>query len=109
MEEREFNKLADAMMVRIEQAVEQCGLDVDYELMSGGIMEIEFPDVGGKIVINRHAAAQEIWVAARSGGFHFRPDPAQPGRWLGTRDGSELLSVLSRCMSEQSGMPVTLE
>ncbi len=108
MEEREFNKLADAMMARIEQALEQCGLDVDYELMSGGIMEIEFMGTGGKIVINRHTAAQEIWVAARSGGFHFSPDPARPGRWLGTRDGAELLSVLSRCMSEQSGTSVTL-
>lgn len=112
MDEREFNVRADAMLAHIEQALENCPLDMDYELLAGGILEIEFPGAGGKIVINRHAAAREIWVAAKSGGFHFRCEPVQAGQWVwvGTRDGVELMAALSRCMSEQSGtgVPVVL-
>ena len=66
--------------------------------------EVEFAD-GTKLVINRHTAAREIWVAARSGGFHFRH---AGGAWHDTRDGSELFAALSRLVSVQGGAPVTL-
>ena len=71
MNESEFNKLADATLAAIEQAIERSGARIDYELQAGGVLELEFDD-GSKMVINRHGVAQEIWVAARSGGFHFR-------------------------------------
>jgi CyaY protein len=58
-----------------------------------------------KIVINRHRAAREIWVAARSGGFHFRWDGAA---WRDTRDGAELFAALSKLVSSQGGAPVVL-
>lgn len=51
-------------------------------------------------------ACREIWLAAKSGGFHFRP---ADGRWVGTRDGEDFYVVLSRCMSEQAGEPVSLK
>ena len=98
----EFDRLADVTFRRIEEALDACG--TDYEMLSGGVLEIEFDD-GGKIIVNRHAAAQEIWVAARSGGYHFRPED---GRWANTRDGEELMAALSRCISEQAGERVTL-
>ena len=68
------------------------------------MIEIEFEN-GSKIIVNRHGAAREIWVAAKSGGYHFRPDG---GRWLGTRDGEELLAALARSVSEQAGVRVEL-
>ena len=104
MEEREFNALADAMLARIEAALEACDIDFDFETKPGGVLELEF-DNGSKIIINRHTAAREIWVAAKSGGYHFR---AEGGRWVGTRDGEELLAAIARCMGEQSGGRVTL-
>lgn len=102
MEETEFNTLAEATLARIEQALDACGADIDYELQPGGVLELEFGD-RSKIIINRHAAAREIWVAARSGGFHFRHDN---GRWIGTRDGIELFEALGRLASEQAGEAV---
>lgn len=102
MEEREFNRLAEAALGRIESALEDCGADVDFEVMPGGVLELEFTG-GSKIIINRHTAAREIWVAARSGGYHFRFDGA---RWVGTRDGVELMTALARLMTEQSGESV---
>ncbi|HWV17517.1 MAG TPA: iron donor protein CyaY [Rhodocyclaceae bacterium] len=108
MEEREFNALADQMLAQIEQSLEACGADIDFELKDGGVLEITCEsDTGGdsKIIVNRHTAAREIWVAARSGGFHFRHDG---GRWIGTRDGELLLGAISRCLSEQTGETVSL-
>jgi CyaY protein len=105
MNETEFEALAGAALERIERALEASGVEADFELKAGGILEIEFDD-GSKIIVNRHGAAREIWVAARSGGFHFRWDGAA---WRDTREGSELFAALSRLVSQQYGQPVLLE
>ncbi|MCC4114179.1 iron donor protein CyaY [Aromatoleum toluclasticum] len=99
MEESAFNALAEAELVRIEAALEACGAELDIETMPGGVLEIEFEN-RSKMVINRHSAAREIWVAAKSGGFHFRYDA---GRWVATRGGAELYAMLSELVSQQSG------
>ena len=104
MTESEFEALADAAIAALERALEASALDVDLETKGSGVLEVEFAD-GGKIVINRHSAAREIWVAARSGGFHFRYDGA---KWVDTRDATELFAALSRLCSAQSGTPVIL-
>lgn len=108
MDEREFMAAADAELARIELALETASASsdagFDFETKPGGVIEIEF-DNGSKIIVNRHGAAREIWVAAKSGGYHFRPEG---GRWLGTRDGEELLAALSRTLSEQSGAKIAL-
>jgi len=102
--ESEFEALADAAIAALERAVEASALDVDLETKGSGVLELEFAD-GGKIVVNRHTAARELWVAARSGGFHFRYDGS---RWRDSRDGSEFFAALSRLCSAQSGTPVIL-
>ena len=104
MNEQEFNTLAEAMLARIDSALEACGGDFDWELKPGGILELDFAN-GSKIIINRHGAAREIWVAAKSGGFHFRPAGES---WVDTRDGSDLLAALARCISAQSGETIHL-
>jgi CyaY protein len=104
MNENEFEALAERALENLETALEASGVDADFELKAGGMLEIEFPD-GAKIIINRHGAAREIWVAARSGGFHYRWDGAA---WRNTRDGSELFDALSALLSLHAGEPVRL-
>lgn len=104
MDDREFNALAETTLAAIETGLEQSGADIDFEMQAGGILEIEFHDAS-KIIVNRHGAAREIWVAARSGGFHFRHDGEV---WRDTRDNAELLEKLSRLASEQSGQAIRL-
>ena len=104
MNEAQFAERADAALTRIEAALEESGVDADVERKEGGIVELEFAD-GSRMVINRHSAAREIWVAARSGGFHFRWDGAA---WRDTRDGGELFAALSRLVSALSGQAVIL-
>jgi CyaY protein len=105
MKENEFESLADGTLTRVERALEASGVDADVELKGGGVLEIEFAN-GAKIIVNRHRVAQEIWVAARSGGFHYRWDGTA---WRDTRDGSELFAALSRLVSAQGGQPVLLK
>jgi CyaY protein len=104
MDEAQFFARADAALARIDAALEESGVDADVERKEGGIVEVEYAD-GSRMVINRHAAAREIWVAARSGGFHFRWDGSA---WRDTRDGAELFAALSRLVSAQSGQAVIL-
>lgn len=104
MNDSEFNTLAEAALNGIEAALEACAADVDFQMISAGVLEIEFAD-GAKIIVNRHASAQEMWVAARSGGFHFRWDGQS---WRDTRDGSELMTALSGLVSQHAGCPVQL-
>jgi CyaY protein len=105
MDESQFEALAGAALEKIERALEASGVEADFELKAGGILEIEFDD-GSKIIVNRHGAAREIWVAARSGGFHFRWDGSA---WRDTREGSELFAALSRLVSQQGGQSVILK
>lgn len=104
MEEQEFIGLANDMLARIEQALDACGADLDVTLKAGGVIEIVCPN-DSKVIVNRHGAAREIWVAARSGGYHFRPEN---GNWISGRDGSELMATLARVLSEQCGESVVL-
>ena len=104
MNDSEFIALADQALKQLELALETCGADLDCSMTGNGVLEIEFDD-GGKIIVNRHAVAKEMWVAARSGGFHFRWDGQL---WRNTRNHDELMSVLSTLISEQAGEEIKL-
>lgn len=104
MNDSEFNELADQALQQIEAGLERSDADLDFAMISSGVLEIELPD-GSKVIVNRHAAAQEIWVAAKSGGFHFRRDG---NAWRDTRDDRELMASLSALLSAQSGESVKL-
>ena len=104
MDDKDFNRLADETLARIEAALEASGADLDFELGAGGVLEIEFAD-DSKIIVNRHGVNREIWVAARAGGFHFRWDGSA---WRDTRDNAELLEKLSGLASQQAGESVEL-
>lgn len=108
MTESEFLDLAEQTMDAIEAALEHAteSGDVDVECSrSGNVLDIEFIDNGSKIIVNSQAPMQELWVAARSGGFHYR---YAEGKWVNTRDNSELFSSLSKIVSDQGGAAVML-
>ena len=104
MTESEFEDIAGAALAALERAFEAAAPDADLQTKGSGVLEIEFED-GSKMVINRHGAAREIWVAAKSGGFHFRHDGTA---WRDTRDGTELFAAVSRLASQQSAAPLLL-
>lgn len=99
MTESEFLDLTDKLLDSLQMALDAGDLDLDYELHDG-VLEIEF-DSGEKIIVNRHLPNREIWVAARSGGYHFAL--TADGRWQSTRDGSELYTLLERLIGTAAG------
>lgn len=103
MNESEFDKKATDALLRIEQGVEESGADIDFEA-AGGILTLEFAN-GTKIIINKQGAAKQIWVAAKSGGYHYG---FVDGQWINDQGGGELMSELSQFIREQSDEEVNL-
>jgi CyaY protein len=98
MTESEFLDVSDVVFAQIETALDDVEFDVDT-LRAGNVLEIEFED-GSKVIVNRHAANQEIWLAARSGGYHYRLKDAQ---WINTRGDGELFSDVAAAISAHAG------
>lgn len=108
MTESEFLAAAENVLDTIEAKMDKlCDDDVvDVECKrSGNVLEIEFIRNGSKIIINSQAPMQEMWIAARSGGFHYR---MVDGQWIDTRKGDEMFEALSQLIADQSGSPVKL-
>lgn len=87
----------------LDVALAASDADIDWSL-NDGILEIECED-GSKLIVNRHVPNREIWVAARSGGHHFRP---REGAWRDTRSGEELGAALAALFAAQAGLRVAL-
>ena len=107
MDEKEFAERCQQELALIEAAVEAAADDseIDFE-MQGGILEIECAD-GTKVIVSPHGIAKEIWVAAKSGGFHFRYD-ADVGRWIDTRTGDPLRARLVEILKQQGQVQLKL-
>src|ERR1700733_9720974 len=103
MTDSEYLALAEAALDAIEQAVDATGVSIECEC-SGSVLTLEFDD-GTKIIVNLQAPMHEIWVAAKSGGFHFR---YREEAWRDTRSERELFSALSEFASQQAGETVAL-
>lgn len=105
MDEKEFDRQAQALLRDLEAQLETLEVDIDFELAPGGILEIECAN-GSKIIVNRHNIAKEIWVAAKAGGFHFKWSETE-GLWRDTRDQQAFFQKLSVLLSQQSGEAVS--
>jgi len=100
MTETDFHRDVDAVLARIDSALDEHDeLDVSLE---GGVLTMECPDAS-KIIVNRQTPNREIWVAARSGGFHYAH---RDGEWRDTRTSEELFATLARLIKAQSGAEV---
>ncbi|WP_415662967.1 iron donor protein CyaY [Roseateles sp.] len=108
MSDAEYLAKAHALLARIEAQIDAWldddVVDIDSH-RTGGLLELSLPGAGAgsKIVINTQPPLQEIWLAARSGGYHFKWDGA---RWV-DREGQEFFARLSESASEQSGQALT--
>jgi CyaY protein len=97
MNETEFHGAVEAVLARIERSIEGSdALDCDLE---AGILTVTCPDES-RVIVNRQTPNREIWVAARSGGFHFR---WKDGEWRDTRSNEELFASLARILASQAG------
>ena len=103
MTDSEFSAAAERTLTAIESAVETCAGDIESTRV-GNVLTLEMAD-GSKIVVNSQAPTRQMWVAAKSGGFHYE---WCDGAWRDTREGTELFVALSRLVSAQGGIAVVL-
>lgn len=102
--EAEYENLAHEMLAHIEAVVEASGTEIEFET-EDEILTLEFPD-GSRIIINKQRPLQQIWVAAKSGGFHYQYDSAQK-RWI-RAGGQELIADLEDFAGQQLKTAVRL-
>ena len=105
LKDADYQRLSGDLLRSVEatadRLLEDDVIDIDTQ-RTGGLLELSFPG-GSKIVINTQPPLQEVWLAARGGGFHYR---FVDGAWRDTRDGSEFFAALSHHASQQAGKPV---
>ena len=103
--ESEFVALTDRVLAAIgaslDAAIDSSDADLDWSL-NDGVLSIDCGS-GGKLVVNRHVPNREIWVAARSGGFHFHHEA---GAWRDTRSGQELGAALTGLLRLQAEVAI---
>jgi len=100
----EFDEIVDETLIQIEDVIEDLDAEIDYDTVSG-ILTLEFLD-HSKIIINRQIATLQLWVAAKSGGFHF---DYKDNQWLDDRDSKTLQQKLSELVSEQAGKTLIID
>ena len=103
MNEKQFTQNLDELMMAIEDAIEEAGLDIDYET-AAGILTLTCEN-GSQVILSRQTPLLQLWLAAKGGGFHFDFDSGK-GDWV--CNGETLSVVLNRCLSEQSGSNISL-
>lgn len=106
MDESKFNQLAEDTMIAIEEAIDESGVDIDYDNVAD-ILTLEFPN-RSRIIINKQTPLSQIWVAAKSGGYHFDFDEEKSTWCLNSNNEKELFVQLSLYCSEQLGETVEL-
>ncbi|MCC5826776.1 iron donor protein CyaY [Alkalimonas sp.] len=104
MNDREYDELADATLLAVEEAVEQLEVDLDYESM-GGKLDITFAD-GSKIIINKQPPLHQLWIATKFNGHHCE---WQQGQWIDNRTGLEFWALINDAASKQAGVAIQLE
>jgi CyaY protein len=103
MTDLEFMDRAEQLLLAVEQCCDRINdttdADVDSQ-RSGGMITLTFSN-RTQIIINQQKPLHEIWMAAKSGGYHYRFDGSQ---WLDTKGAGEFFAHLGRDASAQSGL-----
>ena len=99
MNENEYNRCVDELMLQIEESIDNSALEIDCE-NSNGILTLTVESNGSQIILSRQTASREVWLAARSGGFHFI---LKESIWRDTKTNDTLGMILQQAVKSQAG------
>ena len=105
MTDLDYLNHAEKALAAIEQTCDRINDTTDADIdnqRSGGMITLTFTN-RSQIIINLQKPLQEIWLAARSGGYHYK---FNNGLWQDTKSGVEFFTALTQCASDQSGQAV---
>ncbi len=108
LSDADYHDLTARVLAAIEASVDRWLQDDVVDIDShrtGGLLELTFEN-GGKVVVNTQPPLQELWLAARVGGYHFK---YVDGFWRDTRDGEEFFARLSNCASGEAGQALVFK
>ncbi|MFZ2386184.1 MAG: iron donor protein CyaY [Polaromonas sp.] len=108
MTDLEYQDLAESVLKAIELGCDRLNDETDVDIdnqRTGGMITLTFSN-RSQIIINLQKPLQEIWMAAKAGGFHYK---FNSGQWRDTKDSSEFFANLSRYASEQAGQPLVFK
>ena len=106
MTDLEYLDKAEQLQMAVEQSCDRLNDEVDADIDAqrvGGMVTLVFAN-RSQIVINQQKPLHEIWLAAKTGGYHYKFDGKN---WLDTKGSGEFFENLSRFASEQAGLPLT--
>jgi CyaY protein len=104
MNESQYHQMVDDLLIDIEEMLDNCEVDIDYESASS-ILTMIFLD-GSKIIINKQPPLLQLWVATKFNGHHFNYQ--EDGLWIDERTGVEFWSFLNDAASKQAGQTLIL-
>lgn len=107
MTDTEYMDRAEALLRAVEQACDRINDESDADIDNqrvGGMITLTLHN-RTQIIINLQKPLQEVWMAAKAGGFHYRFDGQV---WRDTKAGTEFFADLSRFASEQTGQTLVL-
>ena len=107
MTDLEYQNLAESVLKAIEMTCDRLNDETDVDIdnqRTGGMVTLVFSN-RSQIIINLQKPLQEIWMAAKAGGFHYKFSSGQC-QWTDTKDASEFFANLSRYASEQADQPL---
>lgn len=103
MNDSQYHQLVDDVFIKLEEALDECEVDIDYE-SAEGILTLIFLN-STKIILNKQAPLHQLWVATKFNGHHFN---YHDGTWIDERTGAEFWSFIDEASSKQAGEPVKL-
>ena len=106
LSEARFHDLVDTLQQTIEEAFDDTDLDVDLE-NSGGVLTVRFEN-GAQLIFSRQEPLRQLWLADRSGGFHFDYDE-ESERWMCDKSEEQLGEMLERIVKQQAGADFDFE
>jgi CyaY protein len=105
MTDLEFLDRAESLLRALEQQCDRLNDDTDADIDNqrvGGMITLTFSN-RSQIIVNLQKPLHEVWLASRSGGYHYRFDG---GQWMDTKGQGEFWAQLSRDASAQAGLPL---
>ena len=106
MTDLEFLDRAELLLKAVELGCDRINDDGEADIDNqrvGGMITLTFEN-RSQIIINLQKPLHEIWLAAKSGGYHYK---FESGLWLDTKGQGEFFSNLSRFASEQANCSLT--